>query len=141
LIVFLDASAWVKRYAAEPGSSEVKDLSVRSPLALSRITEVEVASALARLTRQGILSAGQRDAEIQRLQLDLETISIVEFTAELSKQAQALVQRHPLRASDAVQLASALALRQQTSSAPLFVCYDQRLSEAARAEGFETFGA
>jgi hypothetical protein len=48
-----------------------------------------------------------------------------------------LLRVHPLRAADSTQLAAALvAANGQPSSLP-FVCFDERLSEAAAKEGFE----
>jgi predicted nucleic acid-binding protein len=50
--------------------------------------------------------------------------------------ATALVARHLLRAYDAVQLAGCLVLRANAAGdEPSFVCSDQRLLEAAQAEG------
>ncbi len=49
----------------------------------------------------------------------------------------ALLKRHPLRAADALQLASCLELEKQLRLPVLFVAYDQRLNEAATKEGLE----
>ena len=50
-------------------------------------------------------------------------------------EARALLARHPLRAGDAIQLASALLLRRELSEAVTFAAYDDRLKAAAKAEG------
>ena len=50
--------------------------------------------------------------------------------------ATGLVDRHPLRAYDAVQLAGCIMLRTNSGGdEPTFVCSDRRLIEAAEAEG------
>jgi predicted nucleic acid-binding protein len=50
--------------------------------------------------------------------------------------ASALVDRHALRAYDAIQLAGYVALRGSTGTdVPVFVCSDHALLEAARLEG------
>jgi predicted nucleic acid-binding protein len=54
---------------------------------------------------------------------------------EIAAQARALLARHPLRAGDAIQLASCLYLERELREAVPFVAFDQRLSDAARAEG------
>ena len=60
----------------------------------------------------------------------------------LLDQAMLLVAIHPLRAYDALQLAGALFLHDQRLAdglaAPVFICADQVLSQAAVAEGLST---
>ena len=56
--------------------------------------------------------------------------------ARIIKQASRLLQRHALRASDAVQLASALAARGADPRCETFVCFDARLRAAAASERF-----
>ena len=56
MIVYLDASALVKRYVAERGSRETRELSARADIvATSLITRAEVAAALAKAVRLGIV--------------------------------------------------------------------------------------
>ena len=59
-----------------------------------------------------------------------------------SRKACDLLERHPLRAYDAVQLAAALEARRTLqavgSAAPIFLSADNRLLLAAQAEGFVT---
>jgi predicted nucleic acid-binding protein len=50
--------------------------------------------------------------------------------------AASLVAAHPLRAYDAVQLASAIRAKDVDSSLDQFCAYDQQLVSAASAEGF-----
>ncbi|MCP3958057.1 MAG: type II toxin-antitoxin system VapC family toxin [bacterium] len=63
--------------------------------------------------------------------------SVVEITATLSRRCPTLLKRHPLRAADALQLASCLELGGQLDLPLLFVAYDNRLNEAAKKEGLE----
>ncbi|MEO8092931.1 MAG: hypothetical protein ABI726_09525 [bacterium] len=51
--------------------------------------------------------------------------------------AERLLAVHPLRAADALQLAAANAWRGGFGRRPPFVCFDQRLRDAAAREGFE----
>ncbi|MHB8869384.1 MAG: hypothetical protein ACYC6T_07695 [Thermoleophilia bacterium] len=54
----------------------------------------------------------------------------------------AVLRRYPLRAADALHLAAALEVAATGREAHLvFVCYDRRLNEAARAEGLAVFGS
>lgn len=51
--------------------------------------------------------------------------------------AQGLVESHPLRAAEAMQLAAALVWSAESPRGRPFVSLDQRLAAAAAAEGFE----
>lgn len=67
---------------------------------------------------------------------------MIQFAIMVEQRAKALLVQHPLRAYDAVQLASALVSNQQLATADLdplvFVCGDSRLLEIARQAGLET---
>jgi predicted nucleic acid-binding protein len=69
------------------------------------------------------------------LQRDVPALAMVELSAEITGDARALLLRHTLRASDAVQLASCLYLQRQLVEPVPFVAFDGRLVLAARAEG------
>mgnify|MGYP001613534794 FL=1 len=60
---------------------------------------------------------------------------VVELSAEIAAAARALLLRHPLRASDAIQLASCLHLAEQLGAPAELVVYDVPLVTAARSEG------
>ena len=96
---------------------------------------IEIASALARREREGAFTAAERDRAARRLNADLAAYILVELTPELSADAQALLLRHALRSGDAVQLASCLYLQRETGQRILFAAFDDRLNNAARAEG------
>lgn len=110
-IYFLDSSALVKRYVAEPGTPWVQrlaDPTCRNQLIIARITQVEVAGALARREREGFLDSDAISRAFDTLQYDLDTqYQVVELDAAVAEAAIQLVRLHPLRAYDAVQLASA----------------------------------
>jgi uncharacterized protein len=59
----------------------------------------------------------------------------VELTEEVCARARVLLQRHPLRAGDAIQLASCLYLQEQLGEQMPIVAFDDRLVAAARLEG------
>lgn len=64
--------------------------------------------------------------------------AIVQVTAEVLEAAVRALSAHPLRAYEAVQLASALAARAADLDLLDFACFDEALTAAARAEGFQT---
>ncbi len=96
-----------------------------------------MASALARGERQGAFSAAERDRAIASLNKDLAAWILVEVTAELTSDAQALLLRHELRSGDAVQLASCLYLRREAGQRIEFAAFDGRLNAAAQDEGLK----
>jgi predicted nucleic acid-binding protein len=125
----------VKRYVREPGAVSVRRLLNADPAAASRLSEVEVASALVRRAREEAFTVKERDRALASLADDFAALIIVEFTPEITADARALLLRHRLRAGDAVQLASCLYLQREMSQALPFVAFDARLAEAARHEG------
>jgi predicted nucleic acid-binding protein len=132
---YFDASALAKRYVRERGSTWVRRLLAAGRAATSRLSEVEVASALVRRERDGALTRRQRDRGLATLKDDVTALVIVELTSDITAAAKALLLRHQLRAGDAIQLASVLYLcRELEVSVPL-VAFDERLVSAARAEG------
>jgi predicted nucleic acid-binding protein len=124
-----------KRYVQETGSASVRRQLKAGRIATSRLSVIEIASALARRAREGAVTTAERDRAVRRLNADLAAYILVELTAELSADAQALLLRHPLRSGDAVQLASCLYLQRETGQGVLFAAFDERLNKAARAEG------
>jgi predicted nucleic acid-binding protein len=133
---FFDASALVKRYVRERGTPTVRRLLRQGRAATSRLSEAEISSALCRRHREGALTARQYERAIIGLRSDLERIEVVELSPRVVAGVHPLLSRHGLRAGDALQLASALTLRDALGSAVIVVVYDDRLHAAARAEGF-----
>ena len=132
---FFDASALVKRYLWEEDSSLIRSWLSATRANASRLSHLEVASAIARRHREGDLSPSERAAELARLDADFSGFLVNEITEEIIHAARALVTRHPLRAGDAIQLASCLHLANHLGTPVEFVAFDARLRTAAEAEG------
>lgn len=125
----------MKRYVRERDAVSVRRLLKADAGATSRLSEVEVASALVRRSHEGAFTVEERDRALTSLADDVATLIIVEFTPEIAAAARALLPRHRLRAGDAVQLASCLYLQREMNQPLPFVAFDDRLAEAARREG------
>jgi uncharacterized protein len=135
---FFDASALVKRYVRETATTRVRKLLARGDVVVSRFSEVEVISAFSRLTRVGMWDQDERDRASAAFTRDLAEWHIVELTPEVIARARILLARYPIRAGDAVQLASAQYFQQMLARPlELFVAFDDRLNEVARAEGLK----
>jgi predicted nucleic acid-binding protein len=136
VIEFFDSSALVKRYLPEDGSASVRRTTGRAAIAVARITFAEIAAAVARAERRGIVDASERDRVLDRLATDAGHWTIAELRPRIVERVRALVCRHPLRPYDAVQLASALDLRASGSAVRVW-CTDETLCAAILAEGLK----
>ncbi|MCX6100681.1 MAG: type II toxin-antitoxin system VapC family toxin [Candidatus Bipolaricaulota bacterium] len=136
MIAYLDTSALVKLYVKEAGSAAVRTACDHADaLATSRLSYVEAHAAAARRTREGDLSQKAKAQLAENLERDWQRYAVVEVTEAVCSVAVELVGRHPLRAADALQLASALFLRESSGQPILFLCFDERLVAAAQGEG------
>ena len=99
-------------------------------------SEVECASAIGRLERDGALDSTGAVRALARLdRLSAAWREILPGT-EVKLTARRFLRVHPLRAADALQLAAAFLAAEGRPSTLEFVCLDERLSDAARREGF-----
>ena len=103
-------------------------------MVISRLTAVEVPAAIWKRSRAGDLPAREAHGVLARFTADLAQLTIVEPRPATIEVAADLVERHPLRAYDAVQLASALRWARETRLATCFVCADRGLADAAVKE-------
>jgi predicted nucleic acid-binding protein len=104
------------------------------------MTPVEVWSAVCRLRREGLLdSPGVRTAR-RRLRALVDRWIEIDYLHAVRQRAQRLLETHPLRAADSLQLAAALVLVADQPDRFAFVTLDERLAEAAEREGFDVVG-
>lgn len=103
-------------------------------------SEIECASAVARLERDGHLSSA--DAAIAFSRLDRLRVgwSIVEPLDAVARTTRRFLRVHRLRAADAAQLAAAFVASESDPATLALVTLDQRLSIAAEREGFIVVG-
>ena len=131
---FFDTSSLVKLYDyREVDSATMQQLiDPQGVIYLSTLTQVEFASVLSRKRNRGDLNAAAQALPLQ-FEADTQAYGWVEQTPALRQLAVQLIQKYnSLRALDAIQLASALAVRADIQA---FFTHDQRLREAAAAEG------
>ena len=138
---YAGTSVLVKRYVVERGSEWVR--AVCDPvnghvLITSELVAVEFISALMRRAREGVLAPelyrAQRDDFLTQYGAQDQ---IVPLTARVLTQARDLLERHWLRAYDALHLASALSanalMRAANLPALTLLAADERLLVAAQA--------
>lgn len=128
-MLYLDASALVKRYVDEDGSEAVREAMHAEDWASCRICIVE--------TKRAVDRAGG-SAEIGRVEGDWLSFDVVEVDASLCERAAELACATGLRSLDALHLAAALALPREGLT---FATWDTRLHRAAREHGLTALPA
>ena len=141
-LLYLHTSALVKIYVNEPGSQLMRQLVLPSEsheVAIAGITPVEFHSTIRRRQRGGNFSVDVANRMIERFNVHLASSFLLAPVADQEfALAIRLIARHYLRGYDAVQLAACLTLADSSPEAPVFVCSDSRLLQAAQAEGLTT---
>jgi len=137
-VKFWDASALVPLLTPQPATDAMLGLHRDDPrIAAWWATEVECASAIARLSRERIIDADESSALLEQLALHAVGWREIHPTPAIRTAALRLLRTHALRAGDAIQLAAALAACDGIPSRLPFVCLDDRLRAAAEKEGFK----
>jgi predicted nucleic acid-binding protein len=139
-LYYLETSALVKLYVKEPGTERLLKLVSRTNnhrFAVLTLSRVEFHSAIRRREREGDIDAWLSQRLLNRFGEHMETRFVRQVINDsVLDLAASLVDQHPLRAYDAVQLAGCLTLRASArQDYPTFVSSDQRLIEVAAAEG------
>ncbi|MGA8744821.1 MAG: type II toxin-antitoxin system VapC family toxin [Solirubrobacterales bacterium] len=126
-MLYLDASALVKRYVAEEGSDLVLS-AMQEPQAwaMCRIGYVETVRAVG-------LAGGRK--LVKRVEADWLSIDVVEVDSALAEHAAQLALSAELRSLDALHLAAALLLPPDGLTV---ATWDARLHRAAVDQGLET---
>ena len=134
---FWDTSALIPLVVAEPQTKQVERWLREDPAVIVwMLTRVELFSALAR-RRRAEPQAGRRLVAARR-----EVLSAWEHWTEVTavevvrRHAEHLVETHPLRAADALQLGAALVAAEELPANLSLVTLDRHQAEAAEREGF-----
>jgi len=129
-MLYLDASAFVKRYIEEEGSDLlVKTMEASRVFSTCRICFVEAVRAIA---------TGGDSGDVKKMESEWDLLNVVEVDRSLTELAAGLAVSRGLRSLDALHLASALSV---PADDLVFATWDARLHRAARAEGLETLPA
>lgn len=140
---YVDTSALIKRYVDEVGSDWLRAEFNMQPfpsIIVVHLTIVEVTSALTRRMREGILTPAEYAQAQNAFRTDcLNEYELITAVGNIIDQANRLLESYPLRAYDAIHLATAVTVNQQllaNNLMPLtFLSADDRLNRAASTEG------
>lgn len=140
--VYLDTSALVKLYIEETGTARVLaavDAAEGAQVIITDISRVESRSAIRRRERASDVSGTEANQILKQIERDVSSFFLVQPTSSaLLEEALRLIDRYPLRAYDAVQLAGCLVVRDSLAGPVTFVCADAQLCQAAEQEGLTT---
>jgi predicted nucleic acid-binding protein len=140
LILFQDSNSIAKRYLNdEEGIAETKQaMDSAEFLAASFLAYVEVRALLAAANRGKRFRTGsQYSRTLREFEEDWPDYFKISITEELILNAGELAEKRGLRGYDAVQLASALVLRESVADEVQFSTWDLDLNRAAIAEGLD----
>lgn len=134
--LYMDASALVKRYMAEPGTGRVLDLLREAErIFISKVAYAELLMTFRRKREEGLLSKKDFSSLCRTLDRDWSGFLLVEVSDEVMEIIRRRCLRHPLRALDAIHLSSALWVKNLVKGPIGMVCSDRRLTHAAQREG------
>ncbi len=134
MTLYLDTSSLVKLYVTEAGSEVVRQLvGDANVVATSVVAYAEARAALARLRREGVLTASKLTSAKREFDEQWPTYLTLEATDFLCRAAGGLAEKYSLRGFDSIHLASfAEVSRRAGTEDTRFSSFDDRLNQAAR---------
>ncbi len=133
---YWDASALVPLVLVEDTTTYLERLTEQHTIVTWWLSDVEIASAIERRTREGRLDSTGRARALSTLATLATAWTEVSAVSAVRERAYRLLATHALRAADAVQLAAALVATADRPRDHEFIALDARLRESAQREGF-----
>lgn len=134
---YWDTSAILPLLVDEPARERLLELYQEDPQMVAWwAAPVEIASAVARREREGTISADDADAALKGAKRLAAAWHEVIPSEAIRRTAERLLRVHVLRAADSLQLSAALIAANHDPATLEMVCFDSRLTAAARREGF-----
>ncbi len=136
---FWDASAIVPICLYQSTSQRARQISRQTSdvKAVWWGTMAEVRSAFARALRNSRSNTSEHARALRHLQKISQSWREIEPLPKVRELTLQLLDAHPLRTGDAFQLAAALYWCDEKPRRKVFVCFDDRLAEAANDLGFQ----
>ena len=140
---YFDTSSLVKAYLREDGSNVITGLVENlnsGRIAILEITLLEARSTVRRHEREGDISGHAANRILERIYRERASLYLVQpLNLSVTEEAIRILDAHPLKTLDALQLAGCLIIGRSMSEPPTFVCADTRLVNVAMLEGLLTF--
>ena len=134
---FWDTSALIPLFVSEPVTARVERWLRADPaVVVWTLTRVEVLSSLARRRREEPTAARRIASARREFLAAWERWSEVTAVEDVRRRAERIVETHPLRAADALQIGAALVAAEDHPASLEFATLDHRLADTAEREGF-----
>jgi len=136
MILYLDTSALLKRYVAEPGSKDVISLiDLADAVGSSLLTRVEMASALTKAVRMNWVESDNAEIAWLDFLTDWEFFTRLPVTSVLVERAAQLARENGLRGYDATHFATALIWQEILETHLTLATFDRELWLVAKKVG------
>lgn len=133
--LYFDSSALLKRYLNEKGDAKVRGLFDKSErIFVSAVTHVECASAFQRLLQTKFIDKSEYERLTTEIAIDFPFFETVPFDEDVKQIALRVIEKHPLKPLDSIQLASLIYIAEEVES---FVVCDNKLKKCSKEEGFK----
>ncbi len=140
MILYLDASALVKRYVTEPGSAEVKEAIAQAELiGTALISRAEVAAALAKAVRIQALIREEATSSLRAFRNEWPDLIRIQLTELVVARADAFAWEYGLRGYDAVHLAAAALWQDAMGARVTLATFDRALWTAGSRAGLAVY--
>ena len=141
MILYVDASALVKRYVTETASEAVGRLTgkVGNVIGTAVVSRAEVSAAMGRAVRLGVLSDEDGQAAVATFRRDWTNIVRIRVTEAVVARADRLAWTHGLRGYDAVHLAAALQWQDGLDAPVVLATFDQALWRSGQEAGLRVW--
>lgn len=132
MTLYLDTSAFIKLYVAEPGAEKVREAVAQArALYTHLITYAEMRAALARLHRAGRETATSHRQHLRELERDWQELTTIVSDERMIRRAGDLAEQFGLRGYDSVHLAAAESLVIDRRHPVHLASFDDALNVAA----------
>ena len=136
MIVYLDTSSLVKLYVEEIDSEKIKNFAHNAAVvSTSKIAYAEARAAFVKKQKERGFSPKDLKKIVEDFNRDWESYFVIEITDGLIRFAGDIAEKYILRGFDSIHLASAIHLKNRTSSDVHFSSFDTRLNQSAEKEG------
>jgi len=140
MILYLDASALVKRYVLETGTAEVESLLTTAELAgTSLISRAEVSAAICKAARRGVVDYTQASAAVKLFRIQWPDLFRLKVDGTIVESADLLSWEYQLRGYDAVHLACALFWQDSLAEGVTLATFDRDLWNAGHRAGLRVW--
>ncbi len=133
---FWDTSAIVPLCCFQAKSQELRQLRRKYEIVAWWASSIEAQSALNRLFKENVISQNAFAQAINRLETLKDTWREILPTEKVRELSINLIETQNLRTLDALQISAALVWCFEKPKGRIFLCCDDKLSEAAREIGF-----